>query len=113
MKQVLVDEKIKVLINTKFKSDKKQIISYFKKLEENSQLGDFVFLISNVECREIKIKGIRMFTVQYKNQIFISTDDAFYNTIKIIDIAKKNKAKEQQQIIDDIKRRIKSFGMEI
>ena len=113
MKHVLVDEKVKLLINTKFKSDKKEIIAYFKKLEVNSQLGDFVFAISNIECREIKIKGIRMFTVQYRNQIFISTDDTLYNTIKIIDIAKKNKTKEQQRIIDDIKRRVKSFGMNI
>ncbi|MCH8519243.1 MAG: hypothetical protein LAT82_00620 [Nanoarchaeota archaeon] len=113
MKKVLIDEKVKALINTKFKSDKKQIISYFKKLELNSQLGDFVFAISNVECREIKIKGIRMFTVQYRNQIFISIDDTFYDTIKIINIARKNKSMEQQRIIDNIKKRIKSFGMDI
>lgn len=113
MKKVIVDIKVKELINSKFKSQKKEIIFYFKKLEQNPTLGDYVFGINNVDCREIKIKGIRVFTIQYRNQIFINLEDSFFDTIKIMDIAKKNKRKEQQNIINDIKKRVKKFGMDI
>ena len=113
MVEVLIDEKVKTLVNTKFKSQKKEIVSSISSLKENPKKGDFVFGISNVECRELKIKGIRIFTVQYKNILYVATDDTFKDSIKVVDIAKKNKSKEQQKIIDEIKERVKSFGMEL
>ena len=48
MKKVLVDIKVKELLNTKFRSDKKEIISYFRKLEQNPNLGDFVFSMAGL-----------------------------------------------------------------
>jgi mRNA-degrading endonuclease RelE of RelBE toxin-antitoxin system len=92
---------------------KSQIKKKFQKLKENNLVGDFLFGINNIDCREIKIEGLRFFTIQYRNQNFVLDVDEFKNVIKVLDYARKNKSKEQQIIINDIKERLKKFGLNI
>lgn len=118
--KILIGKMIKILFSQKVvdfielsNSDlKKQIKKKFKNLYENPLLGDYIFGIENIDCRGIKVKGLRFFTIQYRNQNFILNDSEFKNIVKIVDIARKNKSKEQQKIIDDIKKKVKSFGID-
>lgn len=108
--KVVIDTKVIKLIKTKFRSDKDIILKSIKKLSTNPKLGDYVFGIDNFDVREIKIKGLRIFTAKYKNILYVELDDDFRNIIKVVDIARKNKNNQQQQTIDDIKNRLKTFG---
>ena len=112
MVKVLISDDVVSFIEKSNSGLKNQIRKKFEKLRENPKLGDYVFGINNIDCREIKVEGLRFFTIQYNEQSFVLKEDEFKDLVKVIGFAKKNKAKEQQQIIDDIKRRIKSFGMD-
>jgi len=109
--KVIVDDKVLNLIKTKFKSDKKVIQKAINKLSDNPRQGDYVFGIDEFDVRELKIKGLRLFTAQYKNIVFVEVLEDFRKVVRVVDIARKNKNKQQQQTIDDIKKRLKTFGL--
>ena len=113
MVRILFSEKISNFISGSNSGLKLQIKKKFTKLKENPKLGDFVFGIGNIDCREIKVEGLRFFTVCYRNQNFVLDLDEFKDILKVVDFANKNKSKEQQRIIDDIKNRVREFGMNI
>lgn len=74
-------------------------------------MGDYVFGIGNIDCRKLKVKGLRFFTIQYREEQYVLNNDDFKEVIKIVDYARKNKKDEQQKIIDEIKQKLKQFGM--
>ena len=113
MVKILLSDNVVDFIENSKSGLKAQIKKKFDTLKENPKLGDYVFGINNIDCREIKVEGLRFFTIQYHETSFLYEEDEFFDIIKIIEYAKKNKEKEQQKIIDDIKKRVKSFGMYI
>jgi hypothetical protein len=113
MVKILLSEKVNSFLEKAKTGLQYQFKKKISKLKENSLLGDYIFGVENIDCREIKVEGLRFFTLQYREQNFVLDEDEFKDIIKIIDFAKKNKSKEQQNIIDDIKKRVKEFGMDI
>jgi len=113
MVRVLFSDKVVDFINDFNSGLKIQMKKKFSKLKENPKLGDFVFGIGNIDCREIKVEGLRFFTICYRNQNFVLDLDEFKDILKVVDLANKNKSKEQQKIIDDIKNKVKILGMNI
>lgn len=90
MVRILFSKKVKDFIEHS-KSGLRLQIKKFENSLKNHLLGDFVFIINNIECREIKIKGLRFFTIQYKEVSFVLENDEFKDIIKVIDYANKNK----------------------
>lgn len=82
-------------------------------LEQGKLLGDFVFGLDNIDCKELKLKGLRFFYIHYRNQDFILSEDEFKHIIKVLAVARKNKKGEQQKIINSIKEKVKQTGMDI
>jgi len=113
MVRVLFSENVTEFIVSSKSGLRLQIKKKFERLKENSSLGDYVFGIENIDCREIKVEGLRFFTICYRNQSFVLDIDDFKDILKVVEFAKKNKLKEQQKIIDDIKARVRKFGMNI
>ncbi len=113
MVKILLSDKVNNFLEKSKTGLQQQFKKKISKLKENSNLGDYVFGVENIDCREIKVEGLRFFTIQYREQNFVLDEDEFKDIIKVIDFAKKNKSKEQQKIIDDIKNRVRKFGMNI
>ena len=113
MVRVVVSKKVEEYILKSKSGLRNQIKKKFFALKENPRLGDYIFGLENIDCREIKVEGLRFFTVQYRDKSVVLDLDEFREVIKVVDVARKNKSKEQQMIIDQIKERISKFGMNL
>ena len=111
--KVLIDDDVKKLIKTKFRSHAKEILHDIKEYSKNPSKGKRVAIINNFEVWQIKSgKGhLRLLFAKYKNIEYVLLEDKFRDVARLSRIAMKNKSKEQQKYIDEILEMLKKNGL--
>jgi hypothetical protein len=112
--KVLIDEDIKKLIKTKFRSHIKEILHDIKTYSKNPSIGKRVAIINNFEVWQVKTgKGnLRLLFAKYKNVEYVLLENKFKDVARLSRIAMKNKSKKQQKYIDEILNLLKNNGLD-
>lgn len=99
-------------IKKTFKNKSKSIFKWMTKLKENSNVGDFLAHFGGIELRELKYDNVfRFYFFSNERAIkILDRNELEYILIKIIAMSKKGK--EQQKMIDKLKKELKDKGFD-
>jgi hypothetical protein len=107
---VVVTRDLKREINKRFKKEAIIVFQLFKTLKTNPKKGKLLSQLNNVAVKELKYKKFRFFFLVDAYAIkFLSREDLENILIKFVRMSEK---KDQQQVINDIKRILRTFGEE-
>lgn len=110
MAKVIITNSLEEEINKKFKQESIEIFSLMKTLEENPNKGKELGSIGGIVIKELKYKKFRFYflTDSYKLKFF-RLEDLKDLIIKFVRMSEK---KNQQKVIEEIKRIIRILGKE-
>ncbi len=99
-------------IRKTFKNKSKEIFRWMRKLRETPHAGQLMASIGHIELRELKYENVfRFYFFTNKNLVKILDEDELQLIlIKFVEISKKGK--EQQKIIDKLKKDLKKYGFD-
>ncbi|MBR9692658.1 hypothetical protein GOV07_01870 [Candidatus Woesearchaeota archaeon] len=107
---VLVTRSLKREINKRFKKEAVIIFELFRSLKTNPKKGKLLSQVNKVAVKELKYKKFRFFFLVDAFAIkFLSMEDLEDIVIKFVRMGDK---KNQQDVIDEIKRILRKMGEE-
>ncbi len=112
MVHIIVTKKLeKEIIKHLSKKEADNAFLFMASLEENLFRGDLLTSVGSVILKELKYKNFRFYFIHSANLFkLLSEEELKQELLKFV--AMSRKGKEQQQIIDRVKREIKSFGFD-
>ncbi len=111
MAKVFITEKLFKDIQKKFNKEKaNEIIDFLETLEENPKKGKEIGPIGRIIIKELKYEKFRFYFITdgYKVK-FLRTDELKDLIIRVVRMSEK---KDQQKVIEEIKRVIRTLGEE-
>ena len=110
MAKVIITNSLEQEINKKFKQKSIEIISLMRTLEDNPNKGKELGSIGRIVIKELRYKKFRFYflTDGYKLK-FLRINELKDLIIRFVRMSKK---KDQQKVIEDIKRIIRTLGEE-
>lgn len=110
MVRVIIIEKLKNEILTKFKGESKKIFKLMYSLGESPNKGKIVGQVAGVLIKEIKYTGFRFYFIADGHKLkVLSQEDLESLLIKFVRMSDK---RSQQKTIDEIKNILRNFGEE-
>jgi len=108
MAKVKITNSLKEEIFKKFKSDSEKILLNMKSLEDNPHKGKSVGNVAGIIIKELKYEKFRFYFITdgYKIKL-LKTEELQDLLIKFVAMSDK---KNQQNVIEDIKKVLRSFG---
>jgi hypothetical protein len=112
MVRVLVSPGLVKKIRKKFGSNSKKVFKSIKKLEENPYSGKLLSQIGRIKLKEIRYENVFRFYFFTNEELIKILDEKDLQDIliKFVDMSKKGK--EQQEIINKLKKDLKEFGFD-
>ena len=108
MAKVVISESLKDEIFKKFKHKSLEIFSLMKSLESYPNKGKALGNIGGILSKEIKYEKFRFYFITDGHMLKFGTEDELINLlIRFVRISEK---KDQQKVIEDIKRVITTLG---
>jgi hypothetical protein len=110
MAVVIITKSLEKEVNRRLKQDAVEAFKLMLELESNPKKGKTVGSVGNVTIKEIKFRKFRFYFVTDRFRIkFLSTDELKDIFIKFVRMSEK---KDQEMVIHDIKRVLRSLGDE-
>jgi len=110
MAKVIITKSLESLINKKFKEESVQIIKLMYSLKENPKKGKIIGQAGGILIKELRYKSFRFYFITdgYKLK-FLDKENLTDLLIKFVKMSDK---KNQQKVIDEIKKILNTFGEE-
>jgi len=110
MAKVLVDSKLVIKIDKKFRNKSLEVISWLRELEKNPKKGDLLRRVDNTAIKEIKFRGFRFYFIVNNYRIkVLKIEELTEELIKFVEMSNKQ---DQNRVIDKIERRLRAVGFE-
>lgn len=108
MAEVIITKRLEDEINKKFKLESIKIFELMRSLKESPHKGKIVGQVSGMIIKEIKYEGHRFYFITdgYKLKL-LERGEIINLLIKFVRMSDK---KDQQKVINEIKRILKNFG---
>ena len=110
MAKVVVSESLKDEIFKKFKNKSLEIFSLMKSLEFYPNKGKALGSIGGIVIKEIKYEKFRFYFITDGRMLKFGTEDELANLL--IRFVRMSEKKDQQKVIENIKRVIRTLGEE-
>lgn len=110
MVKVEIAEALKDEILKKFKGESRIVFRQMRSLEENPHKGDSLGSVGGIVIKELKYKGFRFYFITDGYKLKVMSKEHLENLL--IRFVRMSNKKEQQKVIDEIKRVLRSLGEE-
>ena len=108
MAKVVITETLEKEINKTFKRESIKIFELLYSLQDNPKKGDNITSVGDILLKEIRYKNYRFYFITDGFKLkFLKLDELSDLLIKFIRMSDKT---NQQKVIDDIKRVLKTLG---
>ncbi|MBU1245459.1 MAG: hypothetical protein ABIJ20_03425 [Nanoarchaeota archaeon] len=108
MAKVVITETLEKEINKKFKKESIKIFELLLSLEKNPKKGKFLNQLGDIVLKEIKYKSFRFYFITNGFKLkFLKIEELSDLLIKFVRMSDKD---SQQEVIEDIKRVLRTIG---